>query len=157
MASQHKNTARAIVVYDNQLLAIRRNKFGEEYYTLPGGGVQKNELVFDAVSREVMEETSLRILPVRELYRGSHVTGHTTYFVLCEYLDGVPTLHPNSEEALLSAVGNNTYQPLWLPLKSLSSLPLPFYPDSPEFHAHLISDLAKGFPLKEVITVQFIG
>lgn len=151
----HRNAARAIVVYSNQLVVIRRNKFGEEYYTLPGGGIQNDESVFDAVVREVMEETSLRVLPLRELYRGTHVKGYTAHFVLCEYRGGVPVLHPASEEAQLTKRGDNTYQPLWLPLKSLSSLSLPLYPDSPEFHARLISDLASDFPLQEIVTLQF--
>ena len=54
--------ASAVIVQDNQLLLV---KFDAEdvgvHYNLPGGGVEDNELLEDAVRREVLEETCMQV------------------------------------------------------------------------------------------------
>jgi 8-oxo-dGTP diphosphatase len=52
-------SARGIVVNEDKILL---NEFGGgQYYNIPGGGVEPGETVKDAVVREILEESGLRV------------------------------------------------------------------------------------------------
>ena len=53
--------ARVIIVKDNKILFIHRNKYGKEYYVLPGGEIEPNETPEQAAVREIKEETNFDI------------------------------------------------------------------------------------------------
>jgi 8-oxo-dGTP pyrophosphatase MutT (NUDIX family) len=99
---------------------MHRNKFGLQYYALPGGSMEPGETQLQTLEREVREETSLQIANPRlvieedagKMYGLQHI-------YLCDYAGGEPTLSPDSEEAKINALGDNLYQPLWLPLSEL--------------------------------------
>lgn len=118
-----RKAVRAIVVQDGNLLVIHRNKFGTEYYTLPGGGIDPGETPEQALIREMAEETSIRVNIERLVYveEAGNPFG-TQYVFLCTYLGGEPALHPDSEEALINALGQNTYTPEWLPLEDVAQV-----------------------------------
>ena len=59
-------SAKAIIIEDGKLLAIRISDGGEEWYILPGGGQEPEELLPEAVCREVAEELGLKV-DVKEL------------------------------------------------------------------------------------------
>lgn len=46
---------------DDKILMIHRKRDGEEYYIVPGGGVEDGETVEEAAYREADEETGLEI------------------------------------------------------------------------------------------------
>jgi 8-oxo-dGTP pyrophosphatase MutT (NUDIX family) len=48
-------------VADNKILMIHRNRDGNLYYIVPGGGVEEGETVIEAAHREADEETGLVI------------------------------------------------------------------------------------------------
>ena len=55
----------AAIIRDGKVLAVRRaRKPAIELYTMPGGVVEAGETLFEAVTREVREETALSIEPV---------------------------------------------------------------------------------------------
>lgn len=56
-----RSSAKALVLHEGRLLAIRISDGGEEFYIMPGGGQQAGELLPEAVAREVAEETGLRV------------------------------------------------------------------------------------------------
>ncbi|WDV44380.1 NUDIX domain-containing protein [Clostridiaceae bacterium M8S5] len=62
--SNYRLSARAIVIKNGRVLL---NEFNNgEYYNLPGGGVEIDETLRDAVAREVLEESGLTVF-VREM------------------------------------------------------------------------------------------
>jgi 8-oxo-dGTP pyrophosphatase MutT (NUDIX family) len=55
-----RDSVRAIIFSNNEIVMIKSKKFGE--YKFPGGGIEKNESHFEALVREVKEETGLHII-----------------------------------------------------------------------------------------------
>ncbi|MBO5870419.1 MAG: NUDIX domain-containing protein [Clostridia bacterium] len=70
------NSIKAIIIDGTRLLVVHlRNEDGKEYYTLPGGKQEPNELMIDALKREVKEETGYTVEPksllfIREGFNG---------------------------------------------------------------------------------------
>jgi len=61
-----RSGAKALIVRDNSILLNRcRHEDGSVYYDLPGGGQHAHEPIEQAVVREVLEETGLRVRVVR--------------------------------------------------------------------------------------------
>jgi ADP-ribose pyrophosphatase YjhB (NUDIX family) len=52
--------ATSVVLNEDNILMIHRFNHGEEYYVLPGGGVEEGENIETAVTRELQEETGLQ-------------------------------------------------------------------------------------------------
>jgi len=121
--SKRHSAVRAIVLNGNKLLAMKRNKFGMHYHTLIGGGVDVGEDLETALRRELREETGLSVGQVRLAFLedGGDLYGIQNVF-LCEYQGGDPVLSPDSEEAKITALGQNTYEPVWLPVSELGNV-----------------------------------
>jgi 8-oxo-dGTP diphosphatase len=144
-----RTTARAIVVKDDSLLVMHRNKFGHEYYSLVGGGVDYGETTEQALYREVAEETTLNIANHRLViieHAGSMYG--TQYIYLCDYVSGEPILEKGAIEEQINASGKNLFTPMWLPIKDLPDANLLPH----ELKQALMHGLASGFP-EEPITL----
>jgi ADP-ribose pyrophosphatase YjhB (NUDIX family) len=139
----YKQAVRAIVINGQSVLAIRRDNFGLKYYTLVGGGVDVGEDLETALRRELREETGLEVGTVREVFteNGGDLYGMQHVF-LCEYKGGEPVLAPNSEEALISAMGKNIYEPVWLPLDQMTQVQF----RSTSVRDALLAGVHAGFP-----------
>jgi ADP-ribose pyrophosphatase YjhB (NUDIX family) len=138
-----RQAVRAIVVRDGYLLVMHRNKFGSEYYTLPGGGIKLTENGGHALLRHMHEETSVSVVNPRLVVIEDAGDPYGLQFIyLCQYVGGEPALNPASEEAKISSAGQNLYSPQWLPLHSLPSVPF----RSEALKQALIQGFSKGFP-----------
>jgi ADP-ribose pyrophosphatase YjhB (NUDIX family) len=114
---------RAIVIKDKCLLVMKRNKFGQQYYTLPGGGINLGEQAEAALRREIREEASLELGALRHVFTEDAGDPYgVQYIFLAEYKSGEPTLAPDSEEAKINELGQNLYEPQWLPLDRLAQI-----------------------------------
>jgi len=59
-----RNAVRAIILKENNILMVHLEKTNE--YKFPGGGVEKNETVEEALKREVLEETGCNVNKTNE-------------------------------------------------------------------------------------------
>lgn len=142
-------TARSIVIQNNQILLIERWRDNQHYFTIPGGHIEPGETPEVAVIREVYEEASINIVPLREVF--TLIGGDPEHHIfLCEYVDGYPILHPDSEEAADNALGDNRYEPKWVDLTDLPGLEL-----APSFtKLLLLKALKNGFPSDAMIHIE---
>lgn len=138
-----RRAVRAIVIKDNNLLVMHRNKFGQEYDTLPGGGVEIGESPEQALVREVAEETSIQIRLERLVFVEEAGDPFGTQLIyLCEYQSGEPALNEHSEEAQINKLGQNLYEPRWVDLSKLSTMPFV----SERLKQAVLTAVANGFP-----------
>ncbi len=107
--------ARALCIRGDEVLVIKRHKYGEDYIVLPGGGIDPRETDFEAATRELFEETSILASPISLVHTMPGTKDHSKQrIVLCEYISGEPILDPNSEESQRTDNGHNRYIPLWV-------------------------------------------
>lgn len=134
-------------MHDGKLLVTKRNKFGHEYYILVGGGVELGESLEQALLRELAEETGVQIANPRLVFteNAGMIYGLQHIFV-CDYVGGEPALSPDSTEAKISALGRNTYEPMWMPL---TQLPLVTF-RSERLRDAVLKGLEQGFPEQPV-------
>jgi len=59
------NAARAIIIENDKMLLMHRNKNGSKYFTLVGGQLRDGESAEEGVVREVKEETGLMVTSAR--------------------------------------------------------------------------------------------
>jgi ADP-ribose pyrophosphatase YjhB (NUDIX family) len=142
-----RKAVRAIVIHGDKLLVMHRNKFGKEYYTLVGGGVDAGETNEQSLFREVQEESSLTVANPRLVYidMADNFYG-PQYVYLCDYVSGEPHLAEHSEEAHINKLEQNLYTPLWLPLEDLPDVPFV----SPVLRSALLESIDGGFPTSPI-------
>lgn len=138
-----RKASRAIVIKDDSLLVMHRNKFGTEYYTLPGGNIEVGESPLQALYRELSEETMIEFINPRfVILEHSGDPYGDQYIFLCEYVSGEPVLHPDAEEVAINKLGKNLYKPMWLKLDKLRSQPFV----SEKLKSHIIDYVENGWP-----------
>lgn len=107
-------SVKGLIIKDYEFLALHKVSARCEYFDLPGGKMKVNESAEEALCREVLEETSLVIKPVRLLHHWDFI--NDDYLImgviyLCEVIEGDITL----------SCEHDYYE--WLPL-SEESVPL---------------------------------
>lgn len=138
---------RAIVFRDNDMLVMKRNKFGHVYYTLPGGAISIGESPEQALRREMQEETGLQLGGARLVFAEDAGEPYGVQYVyLVDYAGGEPALSPTSDEAEISALGKNLYEPMWLPTAGLADVEFV----SPKLQRALADAIKSGFPAQPV-------
>jgi ADP-ribose pyrophosphatase YjhB (NUDIX family) len=110
----------AAIMRDGKVLAVRRaRKPALNLYTMPGGVVETGETLFEAVKREVREETAMEIEPValaghREaIMRDAQGKVERHFIILCfaaRWVSGEPVLNEELDDAR------------WLALEELGAL-----------------------------------
>ena len=144
---------RAIVVRDGQMLLMHRNKFGQQYYTLLGGGIQPGEAPEQALAREIMEESGFQVVSARPVFIEEPGDPYgTQYIYLCEVQGDKPALHTDSEESKLIEMGN-VHTPMWVPIEEFAQSK--FRTDM--LQKAILFGLRHGFPAQPVqLDQQFL-
>ncbi|MGZ6005632.1 MAG: NUDIX hydrolase [Candidatus Saccharimonadales bacterium] len=136
--------ARAIIVENDKILVMYRNKSGSEYFTLVGGQLGANETPEQALMREVKEETGLDIIKYRLVFIEENPAPYNDqYIYLCQVGPhaGV-AIQDSSEEGFLNRIDINVHLPLWAETSSFDKLAF----RTPQLQAAIIDALANGFP-----------
>ncbi|EHJ9977312.1 NUDIX domain-containing protein [Vibrio parahaemolyticus] len=105
-----------------EILLIKRFKEGRNYWVFPGGGVEPEERLEQAIVREVLEETSLRIENYQEMFSIVN-RGRKEHFYLVNVQFFEPKLSSHSPERQAQS-RSNRYELTWVKLNDLSKLNL---------------------------------
>lgn len=120
MSRQIRTSAKAVIIQNGRLLAIKLSDSKEEWYILPGGGQNGEEMLTQTVEREVKEETGIDVKCKDLLFVIEGVNGESFHRIdlvfLCDYLGKATnaTLHKDTNQ-----IGFD-----WLDLSVLNRLPL---------------------------------
>lgn len=68
MERRIRNAAKALIIKDGKMLAIKISDGNESWYIMPGGGQENEELLPEAACREVAEELGIRVAVKDLLY-----------------------------------------------------------------------------------------
>ncbi|WP_449537715.1 NUDIX hydrolase [Ferdinandcohnia sp. Marseille-Q9671] len=112
-------TRGAAIIVDNQkVVLIERNRDGQIYYVFPGGGVEIGETPELAAEREAFEELGVKV-KVNECFHKVEYNG-TQYFFLTTIIDGeIGT--GMGQEFTDSKRNRGTYEPMWVEIDKLPS------------------------------------
>ncbi len=114
----------ATIIKNNKILLLHRIKNGKECYVFPGGGVEADESLEEALDREVEEELGLKVKEKKLLFKISNL-GNNEFYFLIEEFSGTPKLGGPEKERMSK---NNQYHLEWKKLSEIASL-LNLYPE----------------------------
>lgn len=139
---------RAIIMNDGKLLAMHRNKYGSEYFTLVGGRVNQGETLEHALAREVKEETGLTITSARLVFTEQYPEPYNEqYIYLCEVVStDSAAVQEFSEEGQMNRLGMNIHNPVWLETRSFAGVQF----RTPVLHKALVNAMKQGWPKEPV-------
>ncbi|MBE5782830.1 MAG: NUDIX domain-containing protein [Clostridiales bacterium] len=121
MKREIRNSAKALIIREGKMAAIKIRDAGEEWYIMPGGGQDAEETLDEAVAREVMEELGIKVACKELLFVVEGVHGERFHRVdlvfLCDYIGAVPDarLHSDTHQVGVDWLDIDTllHQPLY--------------------------------------------
>ena len=120
MERRIRNAAKALIIKDGKMLAIKIRDNREDWYVMPGGGQDVEELLPETVCREVAEELGLQVEVKNLVFVIEGLHGEPFHRVdlvfLCEYKGEI-------ENAILQNDTNQVGYD-WLDIKTLNTTPL---------------------------------
>ncbi|MDR0975473.1 MAG: 1-acyl-sn-glycerol-3-phosphate acyltransferase [Christensenellaceae bacterium] len=120
---------RMLLIKDNKIALMKRNKGADDYYVFIGGHIDEGEGVREALIREAKEECDLDVNPTRELYRYKWRKPQNKWsvgmqsFWLCDYISGEIS-KTDAEEYTQRDESSGTYEPVWVDVAELKNLDL---------------------------------
>ena len=148
MEREIRNSAKALIIKDGKMAAIKINDGNEEWYIMPGGGQESEETLPKAVCREVAEELGIEVECNELLFVIEGVHGEAFHRVdlifACEYVGELPNAELHSDT---NQVGIE-----WLDISVLNTLPL--YPSKLR---RQIMNYYEGKPYKSYLGNEEVG
>ena len=120
MSREIRNSAKALVIKDGKMLAIKLKDSDGEWYIMPGGGQEAEELLSSTACREVAEEMGILAECKELLFAVEGLHGEKFHRVdlvfLCEYISNISNaeLHGDTNQ-----IGYD-----WLEISTLNTQPL---------------------------------
>lgn len=119
------------------MLLILRCKDGQEYATLPGGGIEGNETPAQACAREMLEEVNLTVMVGHQLAELPNLQNYEHYF-LTTLAAGSDHMRLGDGPESLRNSERNSYSPQWVNVGELEAVNL-----LPEQARHIIREVHK--------------
>ncbi len=114
--------ARGITFINDNVLLIERYRKEDDkllhYFTIPGGGVEKDETYEEAAIRETMEETCVKTKLIEYLEKEDYGEG-ICYWHYLKYIDGIPKL--GGEEKIRNNP-NNSYKVVLININDINNI-----------------------------------
>ncbi|MBQ9141800.1 MAG: NUDIX domain-containing protein [Lachnospiraceae bacterium] len=143
-----RNSAKALIIKEGKMLAIKMKDNDEEWYIMPGGGQESEELLADAVCREVAEEVGIEVIAKELVFVIEGVHGEVFHRVdlvfLCEYVGEVSDVVSHKDT---NQIGYD-----WLDIQTLNHSKL--YPSKLR---RQIMNLYEGKPYKVYLGNEEVG
>jgi 8-oxo-dGTP diphosphatase len=114
--------AAIVLLQDDKIALIERQRAGMHYFTFPGGHVERGEAPEAAAVREAREELGLDVAILR-LVAQIWWNGLPQYHYLVEVVGGEFGTG-TGEEMLHDHPEKGSYRPVWVPLGKLLTLPV---------------------------------
>lgn len=119
------NRAVGIIIQNEEILLMHRIKDSQEYFVFPGGGVESEETIDEALVREMKEELSLKVKSSSFLFKIStqknpSEVGRTFHFYLIDGYEGIPQLAGPEKEKMCE---DNQYYLEWMKISDLENTP----------------------------------
>ncbi|WP_082704138.1 NUDIX domain-containing protein [Paenibacillus pabuli] len=120
MERKIRNSAKALIIKEGKMLAIKLDDHGDVFYIMPGGDQNAGETLAEAVKREVAEEIGVDVEPLSLEFVIEGVYGEAFHRVdlvfLCEYVGSI-------DNSVLQDDKNQTrYE--WLDINNITKEPL---------------------------------
>lgn len=137
--------SRAIIIRNRHIALIKRQRDGNTYYVIPGGGMESGETPEQTAIRESREELGLSIA-IDRLLAKVIFHGREQFYFYARVTGGHFGTGKGPEMTGKYPPERGTYTPVWVPLKDLDRINL--FPPS---ISRLVIDSAKsGWPASVV-------
>jgi 8-oxo-dGTP pyrophosphatase MutT (NUDIX family) len=118
-----KARAAVILIQNDKIALIERNRRGTHYFTFPGGKVKAAETPAQAAARETLEEIGLQV-NIGSMIAEIWFRGAPQYYFLAESIGGSFGNGNGAELSSLSDSEKGSYLPLWLEIDELINKPV---------------------------------
>ena len=119
----NKDRAAGVIIQNGKVLLIHRIREDREYWVFPGGGVEENETIEEALDREMAEELSIVVQEKNFLFKIENVGRNEHHFLISRY-EGEPKIGGPEAERMND---KNQYILTWVSVEQLNSINL--FPD----------------------------
>jgi 8-oxo-dGTP diphosphatase len=114
--------AAVVLLQDDKIALIERQRAGQHYFTFPGGHVEPGETPEQAAVRETREELGLEV-SIKRLLAEIWWNDRPQFYYLVESVGGKFGTG-TGEELHNPHPKKGTYQPVWVPVEDLPDLPV---------------------------------
>jgi 8-oxo-dGTP pyrophosphatase MutT (NUDIX family) len=137
--------SRVIIVRNQHIALIKRQRDGRIYYVVPGGGKEPGETPEQTAIRESFEELGLKVT-IDRLLAKVVFHGREQFYFVARVTGGHFGTGKGPEMIGKYPPERGTYTPVWIPLKSVEAIDL--YP--PAIAALVSKAATTGWPLAAV-------
>lgn len=114
------NVVGALIKQNENFLVCQR-AFGElkGFWEFPGGKIEKNEIPFEAIKREINEELGIKIYPIKSLGKFTHIYSFATIcltLIECEMRPKKQNIKSDGSHAIYAWVSSTGKDKKFAPL-----------------------------------------
>lgn len=117
-------TARAIIIYGDKLLLVKHANPHSRHYAFPGGKMEGDESIREALSREIKEELNIDAIPgdIQAVHEFVHpVFGGRRIEFFMDVSNPEDFAHISSAQDNTSSHAHELSEIVWIPLSELQS------------------------------------